>query len=139
MGTLSLAAPWCFLRTGYELALGFTFSLPFIIIIPQLHYTNSYTYSHPNLNFLQYTIQKLVPHVMWSAQVVRDFKNTPHSMPSIRLPRNPKHVIVQRVGIGTHISVPTSWCRDKTTWYVGTVYALKLLVVILSPSWINVL
>ena len=22
----------------------------------QLHYTNSYTYSHPNLNFLQYTI-----------------------------------------------------------------------------------
>ena len=21
----------------------------------QLHYTNSYTYSHPNLNFLQYT------------------------------------------------------------------------------------
>ena len=33
----------------------------------QLHYTNSYTYSHPNLNFLQHTIQILVPHVMWSA------------------------------------------------------------------------
>ena len=33
----------------------------------QLHCTNSYTYSHPNLNFLQYTIQILVPHVMWSA------------------------------------------------------------------------
>ena len=27
---------------------------------PQLHYTNS----HPNFNFLQYTIQILVPHVM---------------------------------------------------------------------------
>ena len=40
----------------------------------QLHYTNSYTYSHPNLNFLQYTIQILVPQVMWSAQVVRDSK-----------------------------------------------------------------
>ena len=40
----------------------------------QLHYTNSYTYSHPNLNFLQYTIQILVPHVMWSAQAVRDLK-----------------------------------------------------------------
>ena len=40
----------------------------------QLHYTNSYTYSHPNLNFLQYTIQILVPHVMWSAQVLRDSK-----------------------------------------------------------------
>ena len=33
----------------------------------QLHYTNSYTYNHTNLNFLQYTIQILVPHVMWSA------------------------------------------------------------------------
>ena len=29
---------------------------------------------HPNLNFLQYTIQILVPHVMWSAQAVRDSK-----------------------------------------------------------------
>ena len=29
----------------------------------QSHYTNSYTYSHPNLNFLQYTIQILFPHV----------------------------------------------------------------------------
>ena len=40
----------------------------------QLHYTNSYTYSHPNLNFLQYTIQILVPHVMWSAQAVHHSK-----------------------------------------------------------------
>ena len=40
----------------------------------QLQYTNSYTYSHPNLIFLQYTIQILVPHVMWSAQAVRDSK-----------------------------------------------------------------
>ena len=39
-----------------------------------LHYTNSHTYSHPNLNFLQYTIQILVPHVMWSAQAVRELK-----------------------------------------------------------------
>ena len=42
--------------------------------ITQLHYTNSYTYSHPNLNFLQYTIQILIPHVMWSAQAVLDSK-----------------------------------------------------------------
>ena len=40
----------------------------------QQHYTNSYTYSHLNLNFLQYTIQILVAHVMWSAQAVRDLK-----------------------------------------------------------------
>ena len=39
----------------------------------QLHYTNSYTYSHPNINVLQYyTI--LIPHVMWSAQKVRNSK-----------------------------------------------------------------
>ena len=56
-----------------------------------LHYTNSYTYSHPNLNFLQYTIQLLVPHVMWSAQAVHELKNRPHSTPYIRLVRNPKH------------------------------------------------
>ena len=30
----------------------------------QLQYTNSFTYSHPNLDFLQYTIQIIVPHVM---------------------------------------------------------------------------
>ena len=40
----------------------------------QLHYTNTYTYSHLNHNFLQYTIQILVPHVMWSAQAVHDSK-----------------------------------------------------------------
>ena len=41
---------------------------------PQHNYTNSYTYNHPSLNFLQYTIQILVPHVMWSAEAVRDSK-----------------------------------------------------------------
>ena len=30
------------------------------------------------------------------------FENRPHSMPSIHLAWNPKHVIVQWVGIGTH-------------------------------------
>ena len=40
----------------------------------QSHYTNSYTYSHPNLNFLQYYTVLFVPHVMWSAQAVRDSK-----------------------------------------------------------------
>ena len=36
----------------------------------QLHYTKS----HPNLNFLQYTVQILIPHAMWSAQAVHDLK-----------------------------------------------------------------
>ena len=81
-GCLTWQPPLCFSRReGYEPASGFTFSLPFIIIIIiishstiQLHYTNTYTYSHPNLNFLQYPIQILAPHVMWSAQVVRESK-----------------------------------------------------------------
>ena len=52
----------------------------------QLHYTNSYTYNHPNLNFLQYTVQILIRHVMWSAQVVRDSKidNTQRHLYTLR-------------------------------------------------------
>ena len=69
----------------------------------QLHYTNRYTYSYHNLSFLQYTIQLLVQHVMWSAQAVRE--NRQHLMPSIRLAWNPKRVIVQWVGIGTHTHI----------------------------------
>ena len=30
--------------------------------------------SHANLNFLQYTVRILVPHIMWSAQAVHDSK-----------------------------------------------------------------
>ena len=65
---------------------------------PQLHYT----YSHPNLNFLMYTIQILVPHVMWSAQAVCELKIDHIQCHLFGLARNPKHIIVQWVGIGTH-------------------------------------
>ena len=66
----------------------------------QLNYTNRYTYSHPNLNFLQHytdtlpTRNVVCPSGAW-------FENRPHSSPSIRLARNPKHVIVQWVEIRT--------------------------------------
>ena len=40
----------------------------------QLDYTNSYTCSYPNLNFLEFNIQILVPQVMLSAQAVHDSK-----------------------------------------------------------------
>ena len=66
----------------------------------QLHYTNSYTHSHPNLNFLQHSTDTLptcnvvCPSGAW-------FENRPHLTPSIRLARNPKRVIVQWVGIRT--------------------------------------
>ena len=61
----------------------------------QLHYTNSYTYSHPNLNFLEYTIQILIPPVMWSVHAVHDSK-IDHTQCHAS---NPKHVIVQWFGI----------------------------------------
>ena len=77
MGTLSLVAPLVlfeksrlWVSTGFHLLPSFHHHHH----TTQLHYTNSYTYSHLNLNFLQYTIQILVLHVMWSAQVVRELK-----------------------------------------------------------------
>ena len=104
MGTLSLAAPlvlfeksrlWVY--TGFHL-------LPSFHHHPTQHnkyYTNSYTYSHPNLNFLQYTIQILVSHVMWSAQVVRELKidNTQCHLSTLHGTWSTQ---VQWVGIGTH-------------------------------------
>ena len=66
----------------------------------QLHYTNSYTYSHPNLNILQHRTDTLptrnvvCPSGAW-------FKNRPHLTSSLRFARNLKHVIVQWVGIRT--------------------------------------
>ena len=69
MGTLSLAAPLVFFEksrlwggTGFHL-------LPSFHYHPTQHIiSQTVTLSHPNLNFLQYTIQILVPHVMWSVQ-----------------------------------------------------------------------
>ena len=48
--------------------------VPFLSSSPPQHNSTtqiSYTYSHLNLNFLQYTIQILVPNAMWSAQAMR--------------------------------------------------------------------
>ena len=59
----------------------------------QLHYTNSYTYSYPNLDFLQHCTDTrpsrnvVCPSGAW-------FENRPHLTPSNRLAWNPKRVIV---------------------------------------------
>ena len=67
----------------------------------QLHYTNSYTYSHPNLlSPVYYTDTRPTRNVV--CQSCAWFKNRPHLMPFIRLAWNPKHVIVQWVGIETN-------------------------------------
>ena len=65
MGTLSLAAPLVLFREEQAASWHRVSPSPFLSLshhTTQLHYTNNYTYSHPNLNFLQYTIQILIPH-----------------------------------------------------------------------------
>ena len=103
----------------------------------QLHYTNSYTYSHPNFNFLQYTTDTrptrnvVCPSGAW-------FENRPHLTPSIHLAWNPKHVMVQWVGIGTHMckrSVFVEWSVESlpfnpAVWVrfqVGSVRLISIL------------
>ena len=78
----------------------------------QLHYTNSYTYSHPNLNFLQYTTQILVPHVMWSAQAVLELK-IDHTQRHLSALRETRSMQVQWVGIGTHTHTNIRQVRIK--------------------------
>ena len=65
-----------------------------------LHYTNSYTYSHRNFNFLQHCTDTLhTRNVVCPSGAL--FKNRPHLTPFICLVWNPKRVIVQWVGIRT--------------------------------------
>ena len=94
----------------------------------QLHYTNSYTYSYPNLNFLQYTIQ-IRPTRNVVCQSGAWIENRPHSMPSIRLARNPKHVIVQCVGIGTW-----TWTCTHTHTHTHTQYE-SVIPILSSIFW----
>ena len=117
---------WCFLkRAGYEPAPGFTFSISFIII-PHNTITvhkHFHTHSHHNLNFPQYTIQILVPHVMWSAQAVCEWKidHTSYHLSSLR--GTPKRLIVQLVGIRTHtntiLGLKYAWEEGLSlSWYL---------------------
>ena len=92
----------------------------------QFHYTNSYTYSHPNLNFLQYTLQILVPHVMWSAQVVRDLKidHTQHHLSTCMEPK------VRNSAVGwqwnTHIHIGET-CHSLSDHNNGHRFTTKVL------------
>ena len=107
MGTLSLAAPLVLFEksrlwagTGFHLLPSFhhhptqhnnttqTVTLT-VILTSTIHYTDT----HPIRNVV-------CPSGAW-------FENRPHLMPSIHLAWNPKHVIVQWVGIGTHTHTHT--------------------------------
>ena len=96
--------PWCFSRrAGYEPAPGFTFSLPFIITPHNtitLHKQLCLQSPQPQLSPVHYTDTHPTRNVVCPSGA--QFKNRLHLMPSIHLAWNPKHVIVQWVGIGTH-------------------------------------
>ena len=88
MGMLSLAASLGAFREEQAMSQHLVSPSPFLSsssLTTQSHYTNSYTYSHPNLIFLQYTIQILFPHVTWSAQAMRDSKidHTKHHLSAL--------------------------------------------------------
>ena len=75
----------------------------------QLHYTNSYTYSHSNLNFLQHCTDTLhTRNVVCPSGAC--FENRPHLTTFIRLAWNPKRVIVQWVGIKTDRHTALFYC-----------------------------
>ena len=99
MGTLSLAAPLVlFEKSRLWAGTGFHI-LPFFHDHhnPTQHNYTTQTVILPST--FSYSIQIPVPHIMWSAQAVRELK-IDHIQ--CHLAWNPKHVIVQWVGIGTH-------------------------------------
>ena len=118
MGTLSLAAPLVLFKksrlwagTRFHLLPSFhhhpiqhnytTQTVTHTVILTSTSYST--LYSHPNLNFLQYTIQILVPQVMWFAQAVCELK-IDHTQCHLSALRGTRSTQVQWVGIGTHTS-----------------------------------
>ena len=78
-GRYAWRPPWCFsIRAGYEPAPGFTFSLPFVIIIIIIQHNNTTETVTLTVTltstFSRTLIQILISHVKWSAQAVRDSK-----------------------------------------------------------------
>ena len=75
MGTLNLAGPLGAFREEQAMSRHRVSPSPFLSsssLTITLH--KQLTYSHPNLNFLPYTIEILIPHVMWFAEAVLDSK-----------------------------------------------------------------
>ena len=78
----------------------------------QIPYTNSYTYSHPNLNFLQHYTGTLPTRNVVSPSGAL-FESRPHLTPPIRLVRNPKRVIVPWIGIRTRTMTSAVTSRTR--------------------------
>ena len=110
METLSLAAPLVLFEksrlradTGFHLLPSFHHRHPTlhstITLHKQLHIQSPY----PLLPTVHHTDTRPTRNVVCPSGAW--FENRPHSTPSIRFARNPKRVIVQWVGIGTHFPI----------------------------------
>ena len=71
----------------------------------QLHYTNSYTYSHPNLNILQYTTHPICNVVCPSGAWI---ENRSHVTSSIHLGMEPK---ARNSAVGWHWKQTNNFCE----------------------------
>ena len=117
MGTLSLAAPLVLFEksmlwagTGFHLLPSFhhhptqhnntTQTVTHTVTLTSTSYTVHYTDTHPTRNVV-------CPSGAW-------FENRPHLTPSIRLAWNPKHIIVQWVGIEPYN--PNAFGSDASSW-----------------------
>ena len=116
----------------------------------QSHYTNSYPYSHSNLNFLQHYTDTLPIHNVVCPSGAW-FENRPHSTPSIRLVWNPKRVIVQWVCIGTHTHTHSPFlnrphhvisyshsllsCHQSSHLWLGQIFGLYQCVIMPVGGW----
>ena len=139
MGTLSLVAPLGAFREEQAMSWHRVSPFPFLSSSSLSHTTQTVTHSHPNLNSLQYIIQMLVPHVMWSAQEVHDSKidQTQRHLSALRGTWNS----LQWVGIGTNIHTHTHFIwNDSFIWKVHSIlkystkyYTLRSLNNCLSP------
>ena len=119
MRTLSLAAPLVLfeksrLWAGTRFHLLTSFHHHHHHHHPTLHSTITLTVTHTvTLTLTSYSTlywYSSRPTVMWPAQAVRELKiDHTQRHHSIRLALNPKHVIVQWIGIGTPFAVNRTW------------------------------
>ena len=136
MGTLNLAAPLVLFKKS-RLWAGTRFHLlPFFHHHPTQHNYITQTVTHTviltsTFSSTHYTDTRPTRNVVCPSGVW--IENKPHSTSSICLARNPKHVIVQWVGIGTNIHTLFASLLDADRWWTACELAVK--VGIMSQNW----
>ena len=102
----------------------------------RLLYKNNYIYSPPNLTSFSTQTQIHIPPRNVVCPSGAWFENRPHLTPSIHLTWNPKHVIVQRVGIGTHTHTHTLTCAQMPVQQIYAIHytAIRPIHNVVCPS-----